>query len=237
MQEWVAAWEAAFNLGAGELPFDGRRGGVVNNGYQVLRDLYLCFGWQDRSDQLRKQFEDLIPEFRRRYYLNKSPRATEEVTVAVHVRRGDATTGYARYKYTNTETVLRITGAVKAILDARAVPASIRVFSEGDEKDFAELSPLGAEFFLNADPIWTLQELAEADILIVAKSFFSLYAGLMSNGITIVEEFWEWTSVPATDDWIRCNLDGLFDPAAFERQLSVILETKRNLASAGPGSS
>jgi len=126
---------------------------------------------------------------------------------------------------------------VKAILDARAVPASIRVFSEGDEKDFAELSPLGAEFFLNADPIWTLQELAEADILIVAKSFFSLYAGLMSNGITIVEEFWEWTSVPATDDWIRCNLDGVFDPAAFERQLSLILETKRNLASAGPGSS
>ncbi len=30
MQEWVAAWEAVFNLGAGELSFDGRTRGVIN---------------------------------------------------------------------------------------------------------------------------------------------------------------------------------------------------------------
>ena len=234
MQEWVAAWEAVFNLGADERRFDGRTSGVIINNYRVSPDLDLCFGWRDRRDQLQQQFQALIPEFRRRYYLNKSRRAMEEVTVAVHVRRGDVPPDYAA-KYTSTEKVLRIASAVKAILDFHVVPASIRIYSQGDEKDFAELSPLGAEFFLNADPIWTLQELVEADILIVAKSCFSYYAGFMSDGIKIFEESWTWMSVPATDDWIPCELEGSFDRSAFERQLSLLLEAK-NVEAARLGS-
>jgi hypothetical protein len=235
MQEWVAAWEAVFNLGADELSFDGRTSGVINNSYQLARDLELCFGCRDRRNrkhELQEQFQALMPEFRRRYYLNKSPRTTQEVTVAVHIRRGDISTNNPLDKYTATEKVLRIASAVKTILDSHVVPMSIRIYSEGDEKDFAELSPLGAEFFLNADTIWTIQELAEADILIVAKSFFSLYAGYMSDGIKIIEEPWSWTFVSAPDDWIRCNEDGLFDPAAFERQLSLLLEAKSNVGAA-----
>jgi hypothetical protein len=238
MQEWVAAWEAVFNLGAGEQSFDGRTRGVINNDYEVALDLELCFGCHDRKnrrEEMQQQFQALMPEFRRRYYLNKSPRATQEVTVAVHVRRGDVSTDHPVDKYTATEKVLRIARAVKAILDSHLVPMSIRIYSEGDEKDFAELSALGAEFFLNADTIWTIQELAEADILVVAKSFFSLYAGYMSDGIKIIEEPWSWTFVPAPDDWIRCKEDGLFDRTAFERQLALLLQEKEEAKASTSG--
>jgi len=235
MQEWAAAWEAVFNFGAGELPFDGRTNGVIDNGYRGTLDVDVYYGWRGGRDQLREHWRALIPEFRRRYYLNKSPRATDEVTVAVHIRRGDVSTDNAAGRYTTTETVLRITGAVKAILDARGVRASIRIFSEGEEKDFAELSPLGAEFFLNADPIWTFQELVEADILVVARSCFSHCAGFMSDGVKIFEGAWHWDLAPATDDWIPCSQDGLFDPAAFECQLSLLLEAKEKARLCMPG--
>lgn len=232
MQEWVAAWESVFNLGAGEILFDCSARGVLIYGYQVLPDSELCFGWQDRGGELQERFRALILEFRRKYYLNKSPRATEEVTVAVHVRRGDVTSEFAM-KYTATEQVLHIVGAVKAILDFRMVPTSIRIFSEGDEKDFAELLPLAAKCFLNADPIWTLQELVEADILVTAKSCFSHYAGIVSDGIKLFDQSWSWIFVPATDDWIPFEDYGLFDRAAFERQLTLLLQAKEKARTTG----
>jgi hypothetical protein len=122
---------------------------------------------------------------------------------------------------------------VKAILDSHSVPSSIRIYSHGAPEDFAELSPLAAELALDADPIWTFQELVEADILIAAKSCYSHYAGFMSDGIKFFEKSWTWRVVPATDDWIPCEDDGSFDAAAFERQLSLLLKEKEKAKSAG----
>jgi hypothetical protein len=73
MEEWVTAWETFFNLGAGEATCD-------NEGYKVVdfshnfNDLDVCFGWRCRWDELADRFKALIPEFRRKYYLNGSPR-------------------------------------------------------------------------------------------------------------------------------------------------------------------
>jgi hypothetical protein len=45
----------------------------------------------------------------------------------------------------------------------------------------------GVEFFLDTDAVWTMEELIEADILIMAKGYFSYYAGLICDGIKIFE--------------------------------------------------
>ena len=95
------------------------------------------------------------------------------------------------------------------------------------------MSPLGVQFFLNADPIWTFQELVEADILVVAKSCFSHCAGFMSDGIKIFEDSWTWTFGPDTEDWIRCEQNSLFDSAAFERQLTILLQAKERARTTG----
>ena len=258
MPEWAAAWETVFNLGAGELSLDGRTRGVVNNGYRVSRDLELCFGLRDGRDQLPQQFQALIPEFRRRYYLNKCPRTTDEMTVAVHIRRGDVSAHDCTHMYTNSDKVLRMASEVKSILESQKAPFSIRVYSQGDISDFAELFPLGVEFFLDADPIWTMQELIEADILLVAKGNFSYYAGVISDGIKIYEPYtsesvddirqlpnagipalpvtWSWSIFSELESWIPCQLDGSIDRAAFEHRLSLFLGTKRKLAAARPHS-
>jgi hypothetical protein len=51
MKEWVAAWEALFNLGAGEGVYDIRTRDAVNFSYN-FNDLDRCFGWRSRGDEL-----------------------------------------------------------------------------------------------------------------------------------------------------------------------------------------
>jgi len=234
MQEWVTAWEALFNLGAGEAVCGMERRDAVNFSHNYL-ELDLIFGWCSRNDELADRFKALLPEFKRKYYLNKSPRLTDEVTVAVHIRRGDALPDNPDY-FTSNESILRTITEVKSVLETHKVEYKIRAYSQGDVADFAEFSRLGVELFLDADAVWTLQELIEADVLIVAKGCFSYYAALISDGIRILEPIpltgndylssWKWRSVPLTDSWIPCLADGSFDSPAFERQLSLAIEAK-----------
>jgi hypothetical protein len=150
--------------------------------------------------------------------------------------------------YTSTDRVLRITSEVKSILDSRGTPFTMRIYSQGNIEDFSELSPLGAEFFLDADAVWTMQELIEADVLIVAKGNFSYYAGVISDGIKIYEPHildpadeirqlpnvgtpavplaWSWTIFSELDDWLPCEPDGSFDRVSFERQLDLLSREK-----------
>jgi hypothetical protein len=223
MEEWVAAWESVFNLGAGEAACGTKRSDAVDSCYHFL-DLMRCFGWSDRRDELCRRFADLVPEFKRKYYLNKSPRTTDEVTVAVHVRRGDVSADRNSWRFTNTETILRTITTLKLILDALKIKYAICIYSQGNSADFAEVALPGVELFLDVDPIWTMKELVEADILVVAKSSFSYYAALISDGI-IVFEPWD-DSFTRTESWIACPGDGSLDRAAFERQLFLILQAK-----------
>ncbi len=257
MEQWAAAWETLFNLGAGEEPCNGRRRGVIDAGYYTLSNLDLCFGLRHRKRELADSFRALIPEFRRKYYLNKSPRTTGEIAVAVHIRRGDVSADTVPQMYTSTDKILSLAGEVKSILDSRGKAFSMRVYSEGNLADFAELSSLGAEFFLDADPIWTMQELIEADILIVAKGNFSYYAGVISDGIKIYEPHifgsangilqlpnagipacplaWSQAIFSELDDWLPCQSDGSFDHASFERQLDLLLHEKETAKASRSG--
>jgi hypothetical protein len=237
MEAWVAAWETLFNLGAGETACDVERHEVVDFSYNFT-DLDLCFGWRSRGDQLAQRFKALIPEFRRKYYLNKSPRTTDEVTVAVHIRRGDVSADNPDY-FTSSETILRTITKVKSILDTHKVNYRIRIFSQGNSADFAELSLPGVELFLDVDAVWTMQELIEADILIMAKGCFSYCAALISDGIKIFEPIalsgndflpsWKWRSLSPAESWVPRRADGSFDSAAFERQLLLFIRAKATL--------
>jgi hypothetical protein len=54
---------------------------------------------------------------------------------------------------------------------------------------------LDAELFLDADAIWTMLEMIEADVLIMAKGSFSYVAALISDGIKLCEPCGEpWNS-------------------------------------------
>jgi hypothetical protein len=236
MQEWAAAWETVFNLGEGELACEADRRDVVNFSYNFAY-LDLCLGWRGRGDELANHFKAMIPEFRRKYYVNKSPRTTDDVTVAVHIRRGDALPGHGYY--TTNETILRTITSVKSILDTRKVKHRICVYSQGNRADFVELSLPGVDFFLDIDAVWTMQELIEADVLIMGKGCFSYCAGLISDGIKICEAIppsaedlpcWRWPYLYPAENWLISHADGSFDSAAFERRLSVLIQSKAMVA-------
>ena len=238
MEEWVSAWEKLFNLGAGEAVCDVGRRDAVNFSYNFT-NLDLCFGWRCRGDQLADHFKTIIPEFRHKYYLNAAPRTSDDLSVAVHVRRGDVSAADPGY-FTSNQTILRTVTAVKSILDTHKVNYRISAYSQGKSADFEDLSEAGVELFLDADAVWTMQKLIEADILIMAKGCFSYYAGLISDGIKIFEpelllgdDFlpsWKWRSVPPTQSWIPSRSDGSFDGVAFERQLLTIIRAKTTAA-------
>jgi hypothetical protein len=234
MNEWAAAWETLFNLGANELACKIDRRDVANFSYNYF-DLDLCLGWRSHWDQLGDRFKDTIPEFRRKYYSNKSPRTTEELTAAVHVRRGDVSADNSAY-FTGNQTILRTITQLRSILDAHNSKYNIRIYSQGVHADFAELLLPGVELFLNADAIWTMRELIEADILIMAQGCFSYYAALISDGIRIFEPGilsgddvlpgWKWRSAPLSECWIASRMDGSFDATALENQLQLLIRAK-----------
>jgi hypothetical protein len=174
----------------------------------------------------------MIPEIRRKYYLNKTPRLTADVTVAIHFRRGDVSASDPYF--TSTEPVLQTVTLVRSILDSNGANYRIGVYSQGNHHDLEEFSlQLGAELFLDADAIWTMGELIEADILIMAKGCFSAYAALISDGIKLVDST---TGIDMAgksqkflemEDLILREPDGSFNVTKFERQLQQLLDRKR----------
>lgn len=252
-EEWSSVWEQLFNLGAGEVPCEAPRHKVVSYCHN-FPDLELCFGWHSRRDDLTAHFRASLTDFRRKFYLVNPKRITAEVTVAVHIRRGEVSASRYNHLFTSTETTLRTLADAVSILDARGMKYKVSVYSEGNAVDLAEVALPGVELSRyrigpysagnSIDPAGTtpsapngaafieiagsraMRELIEADVLIMAKSSFSYYAAYISDGIKIFEPY----AVPL-DDWILRSPDGSFDRAAFERQLFLLLQAKALAAS------
>lgn len=214
MQEWVAAWERHFNLGLGEVAKEGDHSELVEFASNSTQ-LYRLFGEPD-PEYLR---DVTVPELRRKYYSNKSKRKNEVLVVWVQVRRGDVTSSRYPPMWTSASFIAETIAMVKEVLDARGLRYKICVFSQGTYDEIKELDTVGTEIFLNGDPIWSMQEAIEADILLMAKSTFSFVSALISDGIKIYEECW----YPPMEDWVRRGANGKFDREAFERQLEQLI--------------
>jgi hypothetical protein len=214
MREWVTAWENQFNLGDGELMVSSKDRDAVNFAYNFT-DLIRWFGVSD-LDQI---FTNMVPEFRRKYYKNKAPRINDIPMIGVHIRRGDVSENHPAW--TSTEAVLKTTSQAKSIFDARGIRCRVRVFSEGKEVDFSPFRRLGAELFLNVDAVWTMQELVESDVLIMAKSCFSFVAAMFCDGIKIYGP----CGHRPLGDWVVCGPNGEFDIPEFERHLDELIQS------------
>jgi hypothetical protein len=247
MRDWAAAWETLFNLGASELACDTGRLEVLNHCHNgVPPELWL--GWDHRCDEIHQNFNAMIPEFRRKYYLNKSPRQNEKLTVAVHARRGwDMGSPSASSRSRAAKSILRAITLVKNILDSHAIQHSFNIYSEGGRADFADfctpeiqiskyrvgrhargrtddvsdLSLPNGESVLDIDAISAMQEMVEADVLLVGASSFSYCAAVISDGIKLFGSVHER---PWIDGSLLCSDDGSFDTAAFDRQLSPLIQ-------------
>ncbi len=205
--EWAAAWETHFNLGEGE----GRGGCSALNFPPTIWELSKLFGFE-----IYQPFdEDLRREFRRKYYSNKTPRLNPVFSVCIHVRRRNA----HDFHDEDTADISRLAPVVdrlRALLAAHRVPHTLRVFSQGSVLDFDQLRVGNGELFLDADPIWTMSELIEADLLVTTKGTFGHVAGLLCDGTVLADSL----QLALQPDWEPYGEAGTFDATSLERRLS-----------------
>lgn len=220
-EAWIAAWESFFNLGAGEVGVDDVGRGVVTitaRNLDSIRSLFRDLSPRDERDtHVMPQFSPaIVAEFRRKYRSNKRPRGNARLTVGVHVRqlnRFDDNLDYVA----SLSRMARTLALVRGILNDCGVDFVVRVFSQGDGSGFPETFRAGAELHLDADPIWSLEQLVEADILLSSRGSFSYVAGLLCEGIVICEPFY-----PPQRDWLVCDDGGGFDVEAFAKRLPAL---------------
>jgi hypothetical protein len=219
MPDYAAAWEGTFNFGQHEQHTADVAGDVINFAF-TYRDLLPWFGLNDLC-QLTPALSSLIPSFQDKFRATNPRPAAGLLRVAVHIRRGDVPEGDAAW--TANDIAARTVTAVTSLLNARSIGHTVKVFSEGVPEDFDDLRAVGAELCLDADAITAMQEMANADIVITAKSCFSHVAALLSDGIKLTP----FDDHPPLASWLRLAADGRFDEAAFNEQLDAMIASKR----------
>jgi len=248
MEAWVEAWENLFNLGQNEERCDARNPREINYStfhprlYHAVCNALLKIGRarsrsKDKhakkefifhpffyfSDSHPESYVSLIPDLRKKYYRDRSPAKNRLMTVAVHMRRGDVTREH-RWRFTPVDKVCETIRLVKSLLETHQQDHRISLYSQGEAGEFEQLKQFGAELFLDADAIWTMQQLIEADILIMSKSSFSYVAALISDGILVYEPFWH----SPLSQWISLNRRGKFNTRTFSNQLERLIAGRAN---------
>jgi hypothetical protein len=207
MPEWAAAWEAQFNLGAGEAT-DTRD--AVNFAF-TFPVLHALFGVSDDDTPFD---ETLVEEFRRRYRLNK-PRATKELpSVCIHIRRRNRHDFHAEDS-SDMACVAAVVTRLRRALHEQELAHTLRVFSQGDRSEFRALELPDDCLFLDADPIWSMREMIDADLLVTTRGTFSHVTGLLCEGIVLADG-----SFPPQPGWLTYDGGGAFDGAALASAVS-----------------
>lgn len=207
MRDWATTWESHFNLGAGEAT-DTRD--AINFAF-TFPALYALFGVADDDPPLD---EALVHDFRRKYRLDRPHRANAPPSVCVHVRRQNRHDFHAE-DATDMACLTRVVAQARGILRDRGVPQTLRVFSQGDPADFRALDLPEDCLFLDADPVWSMREMIDADLLVTTRGSFSHVAGLLCEGIVLADG-----SFPPQRGWLTYDAGGAFDVDALASAVS-----------------
>ena len=227
MEDWLNAWERRFNLGKGEEQIDGRVYDIVDyedyllNGRRITDNVVLrlqqCY-WLNR--RYPDTFEAIGPSLRDKFgAITRSP-DKDRFVVAIHVRRGDVDQSQNSSRFTPNASIIRTIELIRSILGEFNIKATYQVHSQGKAEDFADFAKLGCELYLDTDAIETMQQIVEADVLVMAKSAFSYVAALISNGVKLYEPM----SDPPMSSWISRRKDGSFDRARARESIQEYLE-------------
>lgn len=211
MREWAAAWETHFNLGAGEATVGGMGTHDAVNFALTFPALRALFGVEDEDLPFD---EALVRDFRRKYYLNKAPRMNAPPSVCIHVRRRNRHDFHSQ-DATDMACLARVVAQVRAILGALAVDHTLRIFSQGDPADFSALDVPERQLFLDADPLWSMREMIEADLLVTTRGTFGHVTGLLCDGIVLADGLF-----PSQRGWLTYDVGGGFDTAALASEVS-----------------
>jgi len=218
-ETWLAAWEGLFNFGYGEVQADAADREIfaaTASNFDSVRSLFgELRARTDHDTHMIPQFSATsIGEFRRKYRANKTPRPKGRLTVCVHLRRFNRFDDNVDY-VASFSRVARTLGEVRTVLDATGIEHAVHLFSQGHFSELPDTLRNGVELHLDSDPIRSLEELVDADVLITSRGSFSYVAGLLCDGIVICEPFY-----PPQSNWLVCDDDGAIDTGSLTNRLT-----------------
>lgn len=228
---WEQKWEDFFNLGKDELGIEAcKQLGInivqVDNLYDIPLTtsdvLYVVSQCHKYTNFFPNRYSNLGAALIEKY--TSSPKhhyplygVDGKVNIAIHVRRGDvASSGSTAFRYTDNAKVYALVKTVLQSLSELGLSASVSLYSEGEIRDFGEMSDLGIDFHLNECVFTTFHNLVSADLLIMSKSTFSYVAALLSKGIKLYEPF----AHRPLKQWISVDSNAQFSRRRLKAQLS-----------------
>ncbi len=207
MPDWAAAWEAQFNLGDGEATDTHD---AVNFAF-TFPALHALFG----DDDDEKPFEEpLVDEFRRKYRLGKPRAARALPSICVHVRRRNPHDFHSEDS-TDMECLAAVVTRLRQTIGDGLLPHTLRVFSQGDPSAFQVLDLPRDCLFLDTDPLWSMREMIDADLLVTTRGTFGHVTGLLCEGIVLTDG-----SFPPQPGWLTYDAGGAFDREALASAVS-----------------
>jgi len=226
---WTAKWEEFFGLAAGERVIAPTHDAVGLKKFLDQSGLWKREGivveaqhFQSVCNAHPEIYAAIIPSLREKYHAHDKSgialdKGDEDVTVAVHIRRGDVSVSDAATagRFTSDERIAHTVREVLAVLAAKGKSARVNVYSEGRAEDFQFFADMGCQLHIGRDVFETVHNLAMSDVLVTAKSAFSFVAGLISTGVKLYEPY---QSI-APDDWLTLDADGNFDVRALSARL------------------
>jgi hypothetical protein len=231
MKSWVTAWENRFNFGKDEERIGDRPYRVIDyadyllNGHEITDDVVLRFQqcyWFNR--RYPDSFQAIAGSLRDKFGAASRKPDRQRLIVAVHVRRGDVSANKNAQRFTPNTSILHTITSLRTILDDMGVTPVLQVFSEGKADDFADFARAGCELHLDTDALWTMQQLVEADVLVMAKSSFSYIAAILNAGVKIYEPNFD----PPQSTWVVRSRDGSFDKLRLRERLDAYLGADRS---------
>ena len=80
-----------------------------------------------------------------------------------------------------------VVARVRRMLEEQRLPHVMRVFSQGDPAEFRALDLPHDGLFLDADPLWSMREMIDADLLVTTRGTFGHVAGLLCEGVVLAD--------------------------------------------------
>ncbi|MCR5727937.1 MAG: alpha-1,2-fucosyltransferase [Lachnospiraceae bacterium] len=163
------------------------------------------------ADYMRRKFWESSKRRNDRLLYNKG-----EISVAVHIRRGDVSEGIKKgneklkKRWLDEDYYISLMGKILGFGSTDNI--RFYIFSEGNKEDFSKINMFNGdvEFCLDMSPIDSFIHMCRADLLIVGLSSFSYDPGLINKSLKIASDRF-WNPYPDNGEWIIADKFGMIE--------------------------
>lgn len=198
IEAWTQSWEQLLNMNIGDCLLDEESMRVVKleeylNDRSiwmqkvVVSDLHfhaICQLMPSLGTFVSRKLQNAIEQ---KVYDHKD---NQELIIGVHVRLGDVRKGDSDtgHRYIKNNHIVSVLGQVLEVVSGLGYNPKIHIHTNGSSDEVQEFSIFkDVEYHANASAIQTFIDLVQSDVIITARSDFSMLAGIYSKGIVICD--------------------------------------------------